>query len=173
VKQSFRLSASNFSLLVQRKVTKRKHLSREIKSAQAACGVVAIFAADIHVRSENGRHPCRPPSGCPDGGRMRGVGNVKGLVEPSAAGAGGAWRSAFQLLTFLLRQQPPTIGNPGGVAAMDGRRFRIEPWMASPKIPSPLRLLERLVEEGAFFAYFLCTSKESRSPSGESSLLFL
>src|SRR5688500_3490192 len=32
--------------------------------------------------------------------------------------------------------------------------------MPSPKIPSPPTRLERLVEEGAFFAYFLCTSKE-------------
>src|SRR5688500_1981587 len=37
----------------------------------------------------------------------------------------------------------------------------------SPKIPSPPARLERLVEEGAFFAYFLCTSKESRSPQAK------
>jgi hypothetical protein len=75
---SFRLSASYFSLLVQRKVTKRKHLSREIKPAQGMCGVVAIFAADILVRSENGRHPCRPPSGCPDADCKRRSEKVKG-----------------------------------------------------------------------------------------------
>src|SRR5688500_14112000 len=40
--------------------------------------------------------------------------------------------------------------------------------MPSPKIATPLRLLERFVEEGAFFGYFLCTSKESNSPQGES-----
>jgi hypothetical protein len=32
--KSFRLAASDFSLLVQRKVTKRKHLPRDVKIAQ-------------------------------------------------------------------------------------------------------------------------------------------
>jgi hypothetical protein len=98
---SFRLSASDFSLLVQRKVTKRKHLSREIKPAQGACGVVAIFAADIHVRSENGRHPCRPPSGCPNVDRMRSVAKIKGWISRQS---GAGWRRRPTPLTFLIPQ---------------------------------------------------------------------
>src|SRR5688500_18631635 len=41
--------------------------------------------------------------------------------------------------------------------------------MPSPKITMAYAWLERFVEESAFFGYFLCTSKESNSPSGESS----
>src|SRR3990170_6750586 len=44
----FRLPASYFSLLVQRKVTKRKHLPREITTAQGMCRAVAIFGQAIH-----------------------------------------------------------------------------------------------------------------------------
>jgi hypothetical protein len=90
---------------------------------------------------------------------MRGVGNVKGLVEPSAESLiGGLWS---QLLTFLFRQQLSAFGNPGGAAAMDGRRFRTEPWMASPKIASASTFLERCGSTGCFLLVtFLCTSKE-------------
>ena len=52
---------------------------------------------------------------------------------------------------------------------MDGRRFRIEAWMPSPKIPSPPTHLERSVEEGVFFwLLFFAPAKKSDSPVGES-----
>src|SRR5688500_10431800 len=63
--KSFRLPASYFSLLVQRKVTKRKHLPRDIKTAQRVCGAVGIFGLGILPRSENAGHPWPPPSGFP------------------------------------------------------------------------------------------------------------
>jgi hypothetical protein len=46
--KGFRLPASYFSLLVQRKVTKRKHLPRDVKTAQAICGAEEIFGLAIH-----------------------------------------------------------------------------------------------------------------------------
>jgi hypothetical protein len=51
---------------------------------------------------------------------------------------------------------------------MDGGRFRNEPWMASPKMPAQRDAGAGALWIGAFFGYFLCTSKESNSPLGES-----
>jgi hypothetical protein len=54
-------SAGYFSLLAQRKVTKRKGLSPT--ELTGLIGLDGIFRQDIPVLSKNGWHPCQPPSG--------------------------------------------------------------------------------------------------------------
>ncbi|WP_386664161.1 hypothetical protein [Lysobacter korlensis] len=60
---SFRLKASHFSLLAQRKVTKRKRLSREVKIFGAVGRCTGIFRKNIHVPSKNARRRVERPSG--------------------------------------------------------------------------------------------------------------
>ncbi len=63
--------AGYFSLSCQRKVAKRKALSRQDNRWRFTA--LGIFVRDLprieygagSVASENGRHPCRPPSGSP------------------------------------------------------------------------------------------------------------
>ena len=57
--ERFRLPASYFSLLVQRKVTKRKHLPRQI--AQGVWVAKEFSDSASLPRSENGGHPWPPP----------------------------------------------------------------------------------------------------------------
>ena len=57
---------------------------------------------------------------------------------------------------------------------MDGRCFPTEPWNGeSENAEDPKARADALSGKGAFFGYFLCTGKESNSPSGESCCFWL
>ena len=61
-----RWCASHFSLLVQRKVTKRKHTRAARPSLRYGSAIAAgISGRHIHVPSGNDAHPVRRPSGIP------------------------------------------------------------------------------------------------------------
>ena len=62
--RAFALRASHFSLLVQRKVTKRKHPPAACPPRVPRCGFATdtgIFGRHIHVPSENAAHRARRP----------------------------------------------------------------------------------------------------------------
>ena len=64
--RAFALCASHFSLLVQRKVTKRKHTPAACPPRVPRCGSASgtgIFGRHIHVPSENAAHRARRPLG--------------------------------------------------------------------------------------------------------------
>ena len=64
--KAFALRASHFSLLVQRKVTKRKHTPAACPTRVPRCGFATdagIFGRHIHVPSENATHRARRPFG--------------------------------------------------------------------------------------------------------------
>ncbi|CDF63557.1 hypothetical protein XFF4834R_chr41690 [Xanthomonas citri pv. fuscans] len=68
VEQSFHAlaGASHFSLLVQRKVTKRKHAPSSRPARLRRCGFASpaeISVRDIPVPYKNLAHPCAPPCG--------------------------------------------------------------------------------------------------------------
>ncbi|MCF5991360.1 hypothetical protein L2230_17715, partial [Xanthomonas perforans] len=58
--------ASHFSLLVQRKLTKRKHTPSSRPPRLRRCGFARpaeIFVRDVPVPYKNVAHPCAPPCG--------------------------------------------------------------------------------------------------------------
>jgi hypothetical protein len=57
-------------------------------------------------------------------------------------------------LTFLAPQQPPASGNPGGAAAMDGRRFRTEAGGRVRKFLRHPHTLSDLSRKVLSFGYF-------------------
>ena len=64
--KAFALRASHFSLLVQRKVTKRKHTPAACPTRVPRCGLATdagIFGRHIHAPSENATHRARRPFG--------------------------------------------------------------------------------------------------------------
>ena len=140
--QSFRLAASYF-LCWCKENNQRKHLL--VKSTTLrGCAVLSPFSdSPSMARSENGRHPCRPPSGCPDMQMHVEWGRGQRPEQTCRGRAVSNDLSTLLRLTFAALQLPSQSETP------KGRR----PWMAAGfgsshgwrvrNFPRHLTLLER------------------------------
>ena len=119
------------------------------------------------ARSENGGHPWPPP--------LRGLrllvataGPGKSKAWPSAPARARSWLPGPLAFDLLEASRATRIRTPGGRPAWmpavfgSSHGWRVRKFLRRPQSLSDVDPL------GAFFGYFLCTSKESNSPSGES-----
>ena len=97
------------------KKDKQRKQSRWIQPAHGTRGAVVIAGLAILARSGNGRHPCRPPSGCPrrtasDFVTRQGQGEARAQAKPKRKPK----PSFGPTLTFPLSPATTAIRRPGG-----------------------------------------------------------
>ncbi len=165
----FALRASHFSLLVQRKVTKRKHAPARCRRVASGPARRAVLGArgdttscrDAACSASMPRIPCAQPFGrhLARGGRVKSGRRIdRGLIRPAVLPGSDAW-------LFLPRRERRIWEGAQGLSGQDVRESAVATGCRVGTTPSTLPkpgtgVAGASVGRAFFCIHFLCTSKE-------------